>query len=86
MAVDLHQAQIHRMPAMIGFNNYPARPRVGMFNRLLSASYCLVMTHSYRFRSAGGAVSAMRLVAQQMKNAGDAAEDLIAAEISCAAA
>ena len=77
LSFNLNKPGCPRHGAMIGFNNYPARPRVGMFNRLLSAPYCLVMTHSYRFRSAGGAVSAMRLVAQQMKNAGDAAEDLI---------
>jgi type IV secretion system protein VirB4 len=62
---------------MIGFLNYPARPRVGMFNSLLSTDYPLVMSHSFRFRSSGGAVSALRLVRQQMLNANDAAEDLI---------
>lgn len=74
---DLNKPGCPRHGAMIGFLNYPARPRTGMFNRLLSAKYCLVMTHSFRFRSSGGAISAMRLVAQQMRNSGDAAEDLL---------
>ena len=54
LSFNLNKPGCPRYGAMIGFNNYPARPRVGMFNRLLSAPYCLVMTHSYRFRSAGG--------------------------------
>ena len=74
---NLNKPGITRHGAMIGFNNYPARPRVGMFNRLLSAPYPLVMSHSFRFRSSGGAVSALRLISQQMRNAGDAAEDLV---------
>ena len=77
LAFDLNKPGCPRHGAMIGFNNYPARPRVGMFNRLLSANYCLVMTHAFRFKSSGGAVSAMRLITQQMRNAGDAAEDLM---------
>ena len=77
LSFNLSKPGTSRHGAMIGFNNYPARPRVGMFNRLLSASYCLVMTHSFRFKSAGGAVSALRLISQQMRNAGDAADDLV---------
>jgi type IV secretion system protein VirB4 len=77
LSFNLNKPGCPRHGAMIGFNNYPARPRVGMFNRLLSATYCLVMTHSFRFKSAGGAVSALRLISQQMRNAGDAADDLV---------
>ena len=77
LSFSLNKPGCPRHGAMIGFNNYPARPRVGMFNRLLSATYCLVMTHSFRFKSAGGAVSALRLISQQMRNAGDAADDLV---------
>ena len=77
VAFNLNLPGITRYGAMIGFNNYPARPRVGMFNSLLSTPYPLVMSHSFRFRSSGGAVSALRLVRQQMMNANDAAGDLI---------
>jgi type IV secretion system protein VirB4 len=73
LAFMLNKPAVSRYGSMIGFNNYPALPRVGMFNSLLSAPYCLVMSHSFRFRSIGAAVSAMRLVRQQMENAGDAA-------------
>lgn len=78
LAFNLNKPGFPRVGAMIGFSNYPARPRVGMFNRLLSAPYCLVMAHIFRFKSSGGAVSAMRLIRQQMENAGDAATDLMA--------
>jgi type IV secretion system protein VirB4 len=78
LAFDLNKPGLPRVGAVISFSNYPARPRVGMFNRLLSAPYCLVMTHIFRFKSSGGAVSAMRLIRQQMENAGDAATDLMA--------
>ena len=77
LSFNLNKPGCPRHGAMIGFNNYPARPRVGMFNRLLSAPYCLVMHHSFRFKSAGGAASALRLISQQMRNAGDAADDLV---------
>ena len=73
---DLNIAGLARIGAMIGFGNYPARPRIGMFNKLLSTPYPCVMSHSYRYRSTGAAVSAMRLVKQQMENSSDAAEDL----------
>jgi type IV secretion system protein VirB4 len=73
---DLNLPGLTRYGAMLGFNNYPARPRIGMFNKFLSAPYPCVMSHSFRFRSTGAAVSAMRLIKQQMENSGDAAEDL----------
>jgi type IV secretion system protein VirB4 len=76
MAFDLNKPGIKRVGAMIGFQNYPARPRVGMFNKLLSAPYSLVLTNTFRFRSSGAAVSAMALVRQQMENSADAADDL----------
>jgi type IV secretion system protein VirB4 len=76
MSFDLNKPGIKRIGAMIGFNNYPARCRPGMFNSLLSAPYPLVMAHSFRYRAGGAAVSAMALIKQQMENSGDAADDL----------
>lgn len=75
-AFNLNKPGVARVGAMIGFLNYPARPRVGMFNKLLSTSYPLVITNSFRFRSSGAAITAMKLIKQQMENAGDAADDL----------
>lgn len=66
-----------RYGAMIGLLNYPAKPRVGMFNRLLRAPYPLVMTHTYKFLSAGGTAAAFKLLQDQMASAGDHATSLI---------
>jgi type IV secretion system protein VirB4 len=73
---DLNKPGIKRVGAMIGFLNYPAKRRVGMFNKLLSSPYPLVMTNSFHFRSSGAAVTALSLVKRQMENSGDAADDL----------
>lgn len=76
MAFDLNKPGIKRFGAMIGFLNYPAAPRVGMFNQLLSAKYPLVITNSFKFQSSGSAISALSLIKQQMDNSGDAADAL----------
>lgn len=66
-----------QMGAMISFLNYPARCRAGMFNELLTADYPFVMTHRFRFRSSGQALWSLGLTRRQMRNAGDAAADLL---------
>lgn len=76
-AFDLNKPGPGRYGAMIAFREYPARPRVGMFNTLLSAPYPLVMTHSFAFRSGGAAIAALALTQQQMRNSGDRAKSLM---------
>lgn len=73
---NLNKSGMKRVGAMVGLKNYPAKPRVGMFNALLSAPYPLVMSHSFRFRSQGATVTAMSLIQDQMESAGDKATDL----------
>lgn len=66
-----------RIGAMIDFLNYPRRPRVGMFNAFLSAPYPLVLSNHFRFRTAGMQTTALSLVVQQMRNAGDKANEIM---------
>ncbi len=47
-----------------------------MFNSLLSAPYPCVLSNIMRFKNSGDMISKMRLIRQQMANAGDAAGDI----------
>jgi type IV secretion system protein VirB4 len=73
---DLNKPGINRVGSMIGLLNYPAKPRVGMFNKLMSAPYPLVISNICRYRSSASAVTAMSVTKQQMENSGDAADSL----------
>lgn len=77
LAFDPNIPGVDRVGSMQGFNNYPAKPRPGMFNPLLATPYPVVMHHSCRFRSQGSTVTALALLQQQMRNSGDKARSLM---------
>jgi type IV secretion system protein VirB4 len=76
LSFDTNKYGTHRHGAILSFLNYPARPRVGMFNALLSTPYPLVMTNTFRFRNAGLVLGTLGTIRRQMSNAGDPAEDI----------
>lgn len=73
---DLNIPGMDRKGAMIGLGNYPVKPRPGMWNTLMSAPYPCVATHAFTYRNPGPAAAAMAMLTQQMRNAGDQADDL----------
>ncbi|HEV2287291.1 MAG TPA: hypothetical protein VGR80_14705, partial [Steroidobacteraceae bacterium] len=60
-----------RVGAMLGIKEYPTPSVAGMFNRLLSAPFALVMTHSFTFLSRAAAQGLLQRQFHRMANAGD---------------
>jgi type IV secretion system protein VirB4 len=65
-----------RVGSMVSFQNYPARPRVGMYDTLLRANYPFVANHEARYQSMAKTITQLALTRRQMKAAGDSASDL----------
>ena len=72
-AIEYRMPTATRVGAMLAIKEYPTPSAVGMFNRLLSASFPLVLTQSFTFlsRAAGQALLQRQYV--RMVNAGDLA-------------
>jgi len=70
-AIEYRIADATRVGAMLAIKEYPTPTVVGMFNRLLSAPFPLVLTQSFAFlsRAAGQALLQRQYV--RMSNAGD---------------
>ena len=60
-----------RVGAMLGIKEYPTPTVVGMFNRLLSAPFPLVLTQSFTFLSRAAAQGLLQRQFNRMANAGD---------------
>ena len=60
-----------RVGAMLGIKEYPTPSVIGMFNRLLSAPFALVLTHSFTFLNKASAQALLQRQFYRMANAGD---------------
>ncbi len=60
-----------RAGAMLGIKEYPTPTAVGMFDSLLSAPLCFVLTQSYSFLTKSSAQSLLQRQVNRMHNAGD---------------
>ncbi len=60
-----------RVGAMLGIKEYPTPSVVGMFNRLLSAPFPLVLTQSFSFLSRAAGQALLQRQFHRMANAGD---------------
>jgi type IV secretion system protein VirB4 len=72
-----------RVGAMLGIKEYPTPTMVGMFDRLLSAPACFVLTQSFTFLTKATGQSLLQRQINRMANAGDfavsQAEELVQA-------
>jgi type IV secretion system protein VirB4 len=60
-----------RVGAVLGIKEYPTPTTVGMYNRLLSAPLCFVLTQSFTFLSKATAQALLQRQVNRMANAGD---------------
>jgi type IV secretion system protein VirB4 len=60
-----------RVGAMLGIKEYPTPSVAGMFNRLLTAPFALVITHSFTFLTRASAQGLLQRQFHRMANAGD---------------
>jgi type IV secretion system protein VirB4 len=60
-----------RVGAMLGIKEYPAASVVGMYNRLLSTGFPLVLTQSFTFLSKATSQGLLQRQAHRLANAGD---------------
>jgi type IV secretion system protein VirB4 len=60
-----------RVGAMLGIKEYPTPSLVGMYNRLLSAPFAHILTHSFTFLSKPAAQALLQRQFYRMANAGD---------------
>lgn len=72
-AVEYRLPATTRVGAFLGIKEYPTPSVVGMFNRLLSAPFPLVLTQSFAFLSRAAAQGLLQRQYWRMTNAGDLA-------------
>jgi type IV secretion system protein VirB4 len=70
-AIEYRMPTTTRVGAMLGIKDYPTPSVVGMYNRLLSAPFPLVLTHSFTFLSKASAQALLQRQFHRMANAGD---------------
>lgn len=70
-AIEYRMPAGSRVGAMLGIKEYPTPSIVGMFNRLLSAPFALVLTHSFTFLTKASAQALLQRQFYRMANAGD---------------
>ena len=70
-AIEYRQPAGTRAGAMLGIKEYPTPSVVGMFNRLLSAPFPLVLTQSFAFLSRAAGQALLQRQCNRMANAGD---------------
>ena len=70
-AIEYRLPATTRVGAMLGIKEYPTPTVVGMFNRLLSAPFPLVLTQSFAFLSQAAAQGLLQRQFRRMANAGD---------------
>jgi type IV secretion system protein VirB4 len=72
-ALEYRQPAATRVGAILGIKEYPTPTLVGMYNRLLSAPFPLVLTQSFTFLSRAAAQTLLQRQFWRMTNAGDLA-------------
>ena len=70
-AIEYRMPAASRVGAMLGIKEYPTPSLVGMFNRLLSAPFALVLTHSFTFLTKASGQALLQRQFNRMANAGD---------------
>jgi type IV secretion system protein VirB4 len=70
-AVEYRLPVASRVGAMLGIKEYPTPSAVGMYNRLLSAPFSLVLTQSFAFLSRAAGQALLQRQFNRMANAGD---------------
>ncbi len=70
-AIEYRAPAATRVGAMLGIKEYASPSVVGLYNRLLSAPFPLVLTQSFTFMSRGVAQSLLQRQIHRMANAGD---------------
>ena len=70
-AIEYRTPSATHVGAILGIKEYPTPSVVGMYNRLLSAPFSLVLTHSFTFLSKASAQSLLQRQFYRMANAGD---------------
>jgi type IV secretion system protein VirB4 len=70
-AIEYRMPAATRVGAMLGIKEYPTPSCVGMYNRLLSAPFSLVLTHSFTFLTKASAQALLQRQFYRMANAGD---------------
>ena len=70
-AIEYRMPAATRVGAMLGIKEYPTPSVVGMFNRLLSAPFALVLTHSFTFLTKASGQALLQRQFYRMANAGD---------------
>ncbi len=70
-AIEYRMPAVTRVGALLGIKEYPTPSVVGMFNRLLSAPFALVLTHSFTFLTRASGQALLQRQFHRMANAGD---------------
>jgi len=70
-AIEYRLPEATRVAAMLGIKEYPTPSVVGMYNRLLSAPFPLVLTQSFAFLSRAAGQGLLQRQFYRMANAGD---------------
>ena len=70
-AIEYRMPAATRVGAMLGIKDYPTPSLPGMFNRLLSAPFALVLTHSFSFLTKASGQALLQRQFYRMANAGD---------------
>jgi type IV secretion system protein VirB4 len=70
-AIEYRLAAVTRVGAILGIKEYPTPSSVGMYNRLLSAPFSLVLTQSFAFLSRAASQGLLQRQFHRMSNAGD---------------
>lgn len=70
-AIEYRMPSATRVGAVLGIKEYPTPSVVGMFNRLLSAPFALVLTHSFTFLTKASGQALLQRQFYRMANAGD---------------
>ena len=70
-AIEYRMPAATRVGAMLGIKEYPTPSVIGMFNRLLSAPFALVLTHSFAFLTKASGQALLQRQFNRMANAGD---------------
>jgi type IV secretion system protein VirB4 len=70
-AIEYRMPAATRVGAMLAIKEYPTPSVAGMFNRLLSAPFALVLTHSFTFLSKASGQALLQRQFHRMANAGD---------------
>ena len=70
-AIEYRSPTATRVAAMLAIKEYPTPTVLGMYNRLLSAPFCFVLTQSFTFFSKAAGQSLLQRQYNRMANAGD---------------